>query len=270
MIEHVTASELRSLKVWYREYVDSFFISDDKELLENYELKDIHTQNVCVEIIQHAQKLNFSQNEINTAETIALFHDIGRFEQFKKYSTFSDSRSANHALLGIDILKSNSVLDILPYDTQKLILTAIENHNKAFIDKDVTGKTLQFCRMIRDADKLDIYRVVTEYYRQRAEEGRVSKGIELNLPDTEVVSDAVCNALINREIVKINDICNLNDFKLLQAGWIFDVNFAFTLKKIKKIGYLENIKRHLPDSNLIDKLFVVINKYIDEKLEINH
>ena len=44
------------------------------------------------------------------AETAALLHDIGRFEQFHRYKTFSDARSEDHAALGVDAIKEEGLL----------------------------------------------------------------------------------------------------------------------------------------------------------------
>ena len=45
------------------------------------------------------------------AEIMALFHDIGRFEQYKQYRTFSDYRSEDHAALGVKVIKANRILN---------------------------------------------------------------------------------------------------------------------------------------------------------------
>ena len=41
------------------------------------------------------------------AEAVALLHDVGRFEQYKRYGTFNDRKSVNHAALGVEIMKKN-------------------------------------------------------------------------------------------------------------------------------------------------------------------
>ncbi|MBM9520737.1 hypothetical protein JWG39_13020 [Desulforhopalus vacuolatus] len=48
--------------------------------------------------------------------------------------------------------------------------------------------------MLRDADNLDIWRVVTEYYQQKDQ--TTDTGLELGLPDTPVCSDAVVQDLL--------------------------------------------------------------------------
>ena len=55
---------------------------------------------------------------------------------------------------------------------------------------------------------------------------------------------------------------NLNDFKMLQAGWVFDINFQPTLDCIKKRRYIELIREVLPESRKIDEVFEVIHSSI--------
>ncbi len=63
-------------------------------------------------------------------------------------------------------------------------------------------------------------------------------------------------------IVNIAHVTNLNDFKLLQAGWIFDINFQPTLDRIKKHRYIELIREVLPESKEIDEIFDLINSVL--------
>jgi len=120
-------------------------------------------------------------------------------------------------------------------------------------------------RLLRDADKLDIWWVVTDYYRERAA-GKINPGLELNQPDTPGISPAVFERIMNGETVLFADLQNLNDFKLLQVGWVFDVNFAPTLRRLKERGYLDSIRSHLPDDENVNELFDCVNNYIEQRL----
>lgn len=64
---------------------------------------------------------------------------------------------------------------------------------------------------------------------------------------------------MNKTIVDITHIKNLNDIKLLQVGWIFDINFKPTLSYIKNRRYLELIRDVLPKSKEINEIFDVIH-----------
>lgn len=258
-------NDVQHLKDWFLNYVQTFK-QGDKNFQENIALKEKHTRKVCEEILDIGERLGLNEDELRLSEVIALFHDIGRFEQYARYETFLDGKSENHAELGVKILKENKVLNHFDETMQSLILRTISYHNRAALPEDETDTCLFFSRLLRDADKLDIWRVVTDYYNR--DNGERNGAIELGLPDTAGFSDAVYRDLINKRIVDIKHLQNLNDFKLLQAGWIFDINFAPTFVSINKRHYLEMIRNVLPESEKIDKIFSVINAFIGEQIII--
>ena len=119
-------------------------------------------------------------------------------------------------------------------------------------------------KLLRDADKVDIWRVVTDYYRDARHER--NQTIELNLPDTPSISDAVCRSLMKGNIVKMADLETLNDFKLLQIGWIYDVNFHRTFQIVQERGYLEKIRQALPSGSIrIKAVYERALAYLDLK-----
>jgi hypothetical protein len=89
----------------------------------------------------------------------------------------------------------------------------------------------------------------------------------LNLPDTPGISEGVYRKLMNKSIVNIDHVTNLNDFKLLQAGWIFDINFQPTMDCIRKRHYIEMIRESLPESKDIDEIFHIINSVLKQDAE---
>ena len=148
---------------------------------------------------------------------------------------------------------------------RKIILKAVQYHNKAALPANENETGLFFMKLLRDADKVDIWHVVTDYYRH-AHEGR-NETLELNLPDAPQVSDAVCRSLLKGDIVQMKDLKTLNDFKLLQMGWIYDVNFKRTFEIVKERRYLEQIRKALPErSNSIDAVYRRALAYLDAKI----
>ncbi len=134
----MTEKDLQLYKRWYKEYSNSFHTSDE-EAWKNLALKIEHTEHVCENIAAIASDLSLSDGEIMLAETIALFHDLGRFRQFKEYKTFQDRISRNHGLLGAITLLENNVLKNLNDKEQQLVLQTIKFHN-AFAIPDIPGR----------------------------------------------------------------------------------------------------------------------------------
>ncbi len=209
----------------------------NEEIAWNFNMKIEHTARVQKNIIDLCNSLNLSIEQTNLARMIAILHDIGRYEQYLHFGTFKDNESVDHASLGLDVIKRENFLG--NYESKDLIYTAINFHNKKDLPSTISEDELLFCKLIRDADKLDIYALITNYYEQ--EKTSKKRSLELSLPDTSEISSAVYNSLMEKKIVDLDDVKNLNDFKLLQIGWIYDINFEFTRKKIIEGKYLDRI-----------------------------
>jgi len=257
----INEKNVADLKIWFYSYVKKFK-NDNKELQRNTIIKEKHTIQVCKEILNIGKALELNSNELCLAEIIALLHDVGRFEQFARYKTFVDRKSEDHATLGIKILKRYGVLNEFDESTKSLILRTIMYHNRAALPENETETCLFFTKLLRDADKLDIWRVVTDYYHQK--NGKRNGALELGLPDTQGFSEEVYQNLMNKRIVDIKYVKNLNDFKLLQIGWVFDINFRTTLHCITARHYVEMIRDVLPKSEKIQEILYTIQLYLNE------
>ncbi|MHC1631251.1 MAG: HD domain-containing protein [Methanotrichaceae archaeon] len=251
------------LKKWFASYVQ-MFKSGDADQQQNIALKEEHTKGVCKEILDIGKKLGLGEEDLCLAEVMALFHDIGRFEQYARYRTFADHRSVDHGEFGAKILQESGVLDRLDETTRDLILRAISYHNRAFLPQNETKTCLFFTKLLRDADKLDVLRVVTDYYSQK--NGERNSALELGLPDTPGISDEVYEDLMEERIVAITHLKNLNDFKLLLVGWIYDINFVPTFQIVQKRCYLKMVRDALPESKKIDEIFDTLQSYLDKQI----
>ena len=122
-------------------------------------LKIIHTLEVARVMDRLTEELKLTERQRYLAHICAVFHDIGRFEQVTRYDTFLDHLSVDHAELGCEVLKEEGFLEELHQKEQEMILTAIGNHNRFQIEEGLDEETLLLCKLIRDADKCDIFRV---------------------------------------------------------------------------------------------------------------
>jgi putative nucleotidyltransferase with HDIG domain len=259
MIDRATVEAMKS---WFRNYVTSFN-SADPEVFRNIRLKEDHTKRVCGEILDIGGSLHLKEEDLNLSEIIALFHDIGRFEQYSLYGTFADFNSIDHALLGAEILRKESVLENLSPHDRDLIIRVVSYHNRALLPGEETERCLFFTRLLRDADKLDIWRVLTDYYSSPKEERNVA--IELDLPDREEISERVYSDLMKGRIVRMNSLRTFNDFKLLQVAWVFDLNFQRTFEIVRKRGYLETIRRVLPKSDKVTDIYAYVYAFMKSR-----
>lgn len=248
-------TSLINLKRWFSDYVKTFK-TEDSGIRKSIVLKELHTQRVCAEIVNIGKQLELKNDALNLAEAIGLLHDVGRFEQYTVYGTFKDKKSVNHAELGVEILERFNVLKDVSCRSRDIIMRSVRYHNRISLPVEETPECLFYAKLIRDADKLDILKVVTEHYHSSSAE-KVG-AIELGFPDTAGVSEEVYSDLMNKRIVDMKNVRNLNDFKLLQVGWVFDINFRPTINSIKTRGYLDLIRNVLPNSKEIDEVFSLV------------
>ena len=256
----MTRNDLNHLKTWFTEYVSNFY-SDDPDYNYLIRLKEEHTIRVCRNIAMLGKELGLSEQDMVLAETIALFHDIGRFKQYKTYRTFSDFVSENHARLGLRQMAIHGVLSACTTAEKRLITRAIAYHNAATLPVNENGNALFFMRLIRDADKLDIWKLFIDYCNER--EKKHSSAVELGLPDDPIYSQRVIESLKQRRFVLMQDLKTLNDFKLLQIGWVYDLNFVPSFQIVKKKKYLEKLEEALPQSKEIKEAVKLAHNHVN-------
>ncbi|MBN2415819.1 HD domain-containing protein [bacterium] len=213
---------------------------------KNILLKRDHTRRVLENANELCVHLKLSPEQARIAAAAALYHDIGRFPQFIRFRTFADSKSADHSLLGVDVIGEEHFFAGLDPAVASLLLAAIANHSRLVIPDSLPGNVRMLLRILRDADKLDILHVVTEYYRT-SKKG-VDSSIALDLPDTPGVSRNVMRSVREERLVNIADVRNVNDFKLLQVSWVYDLNFSWTKERLIERDYLTLLFEHLPDT----------------------
>ncbi|HOO45278.1 MAG TPA: HD domain-containing protein [Deltaproteobacteria bacterium] len=253
----------RTFREWFDGYIATFD-TNDRDLSINIALKKEHTLRVCNEIDSLGKELGLTRSDLIMADVLALFHDIGRFEQYRRFRTFVDAVSVNHAEFGVEILKENAVLDILDEKTADFIERIISYHNRAVLPEEETPEVLFFSRLLRDADKLDIYFVLTSYYSRAGCEK--NRAIELGLPDTQDISRDVIETLMAHRVISHSQVRSLNDFKILQAAWVFDINFRPTYRRLHQKGYLDVIRASLPATEKVDEIFKAIGSYLEDRI----
>lgn len=157
-------SRLDALQHWFDSYVQAF-CDTDPDGLRNIRLKVEHTRRVCgiMELLAAGEGL--APEEARIAAAVALLHDVGRFPQYRRWRTFRDSDSDNHARLSVEVMREERLLEGLPQAEALLIEEAVRFHNLLELPRGSESDTL-FARLIRDADKLDIWRVFLEFFQQ--------------------------------------------------------------------------------------------------------
>ena len=141
-------------------YVRPYDAADPK-----IKLKIAHTYRVAALCERIAASLALPAADRDLAWLCGLLHDIGRFEQVRRYGTFNDAVSIDHAKCSAAVLfDEGHIADFAPgmVPAYPLLRTVIEQHNVYRLPDDLTDRTRMFCQILRDADKIDILRVNVE------------------------------------------------------------------------------------------------------------
>ena len=256
---------LDSFKRWFDAYTSRFF-NEDEYVNAHLRVKREHTRRTCEEILLLADRLALDDHQKRVAETIALFHDVGRFPQFAEYRTYNDGRSVDHARLGIEVLRQEGVLAALRREERQWVETAIEHHGRKALPADLRGQPLLFAKLIRDADKLDIFRIVVQIY-ERHRNNPAGMSFETELPDEPGVSPEVLETVMSEQLVEYTKLRTLNDMRLCQLGWVYDMNFAAALARLREQRFLEQVLSFLPATPEIDRVREKIFTYVDTRIQ---
>ena len=252
---------LGKLRAWMEDYIKSFY-SDDSEVQKGILIKEEHTYCVTRLSGELAAHLKLSPRDAALAEIVGLLHDVGRFRQYSVYKTFNDAESEDHADLGLKVMAEEiPLLKELSEENLRLVKFAVANHNKKEIAPTDDSKELLFAKMIRDADKIDIYRVLEPYlFNVKAAPNFIKSSFDEN-----VSPDFIDNFIAQKQ-ADYRKIRTQGDRKLVRLMWVYDINFAWSLKKIMEKGYVERIAESLRPMDDKMKLGIKkLNDYIEEK-----
>ena len=180
-----------------------------KNLSKDIDRKYRHSMSVTKLMEMLAKRLGLSKEDINLAKIIGLLHDIGRFEQLKITSSFSDFEF-DHADYAVEYLfKGKHIREFIKSDEDdEVIAKAILYHNKIGVPNNLTEREKLFANMIRDMDKTDIFYQIAMNYEPKFTE-KVTKEVIDAFNKGELVS----NKILKTKSDKV--ICNLafiNDF----------------------------------------------------------
>jgi len=168
----------------------------------------------------------------------------------------------------VKILIRTGVLTRLSEAEKTIIYKAISYHNIYKLPTEEADICLFYAKLLRDADKLDIWFTIIEYYGKR--HLHPNPALELELPDTQEYSPNFIDSIMNCRCTDVGDMKTYNDPKLSLLSWVFDINFFPTYHYIQQHGYIDKIVDSLPDTEDIRKTQKHIDRYIKKKLADNN
>ncbi len=249
-----------AVRDFFREYTDAYNSKDPKILL-----KIEHTYRVAALAEGIGWRAGFDRD---LAWLSGMLHDVVRFEQVRRYHTFNDAVSVDHAKLGADLLFDESAPLINKFMDEKLqdermmylLETSIRNHNKFEIDEGLDEETRNYCNILRDADKIDILKVNTLFSPEDIYGVTKEELLKSN------ITDKVMESFLNEETVlkayRKSAIDSLVGHISLVWGLVYPISYEITAAE----GYLERMLSFKSQNEETNEKLEVIRSKIKEKM----
>lgn len=280
------------IKKTFQEYTDRYDSTNPK-----IKLKIDHTYRVANLCEQIAQSLELSAAEVDLAWLSGMLHDVGRFEQLRRYNTFSDAQSIDHARFAVELLYDEGLIaDYVPEisttelvagartwrsmgganesptaqsedmplsDILQTIRIAIGEHSAYRIQKGLDERTRMFCQILRDADKVDIFRVICDTPMEEVY-GFQTKDILRSAITPEVMQAFYEHHAVLRKLKK----CPA-DYIVAHGSLTFELVYPESLRIAKEQGYLKQMmsfQSENPDTaEIFEDLRKDLNGYLEER-----
>ncbi|MDE6914640.1 MAG: HD domain-containing protein [Lachnospiraceae bacterium] len=246
----------------FENYVKNYDKTDEK-----VRLKIEHTYRVCALCEQIAKSSSFTKDEIELAWLTGLLHDVGRFEQLRRFGTFVDAQSIDHAEFGADILfQENKIRDYIDDNTEDTLLEkAVRCHSAYRVPETYTARERKFADVLRDADKIDILKVnilfpLEEIYNVTTQELK-------NCTVTPEVLQAFYEKHAVLRALKKTPVDNV----VGHISLVYELVYPISTKIMCEQGYLEKLMdfhSELAQTNRqFDEIRAKMRQYIAEKVK---
>lgn len=246
----------------FLDYTDGFKDVPDAAPLR---LKVEHT----FKVFEHALRIADSLGDdvpsyLRRASVLAaLYHDCGRFPQFRKYRTFLDAKSVDHAVLSFKTMRDCGFLREEEPRVRALAQCAVLLHNRHRLPEKLADDARFVTDVVRDADKLDIFRIMVSYLTSALPE---RDAVLLHVVDEpESWSPSIAADVLAGRVSRYSDLRFVNDFRLLLGAWMFELRFDATKAALAESGLMHVVLSQLPQTNelrpVVEKLKATLEMF---------
>ena len=266
----------------FAEYVRNYDPSDEK-----IKLKIDHTYRVAGLCQRIAESLGLSEPDVDIAWLLGMLHDIGRFEQIRRFGTFNDAQSVDHAEFGADLLFKEGLIrkfaegyyeecelarsgneeaeQIIKNNEHHnkdtgLLEMAIRQHNKYRVKEDLTERQRMFCDILRDADKVDIFKVNADIPME------IIYDVTTEELKNGVITKEVLESFYKKETVLKSVRRSAVDHIVGHISLLFELVYKESYRQAKEQGYVYKLLDFKSDVPEVNAEFDDMRKYIDEFL----
>lgn len=266
----------------FAEYVRNYDPSDEK-----IKLKIDHTYRVAGLCQRIAESLGLSEPDVDIAWLLGMLHDIGRFEQIRRFGTFNDAQSVDHAEFGADLLfkeglirkfaegyyvecefassgneEAGQIIKNNEYHNKDtgLLELAIRQHNKYRVKEDLTERQRMFCDILRDADKVDIFKVNADIPME------IIYDVTTEELKNGVITKEVLESFYKKETVLKSVRRSAVDHIVGHISLLFELVYKESYRQAKEQGYVYKLLDFKSDVPEVNAEFDDMRKYVDEFL----
>ena len=266
----------------FAEYVRNYDPSDEK-----IKLKIDHTYRVAGLCQRIAESLGLSEPDVDIAWLLGMLHDIGRFEQIRRFGTFNDVQSVDHAEFGADLLFKEGLIrkfaegyyeecELAEPENQEdeqiiknnehhnkdtgLLEMAIRQHNKYRVKEDLTERQRMFCDILRDADKVDIFKVNADIPME------IIYDVTTEELKNGVITKEVLESFYKKETVLKSVRRSAVDHIVGHISLLFELVYKESYRQAKEQGYVYKLLNFKSDVPEVNAEFDDMRKYVDELL----
>lgn len=225
---------------------------------EALQLKQEHTRRVAANCDMLALAAGCLPRQALLARRIGWCHDLGRFLQFPRYRTFDDSKSLDHGLLSLKLVRGLQLDRDLEPEEKGVLWAAVLLHNRLDLPEHLPPRTRFFSALLRDADRLDIFRIFADYYSRGPAAG---SPLELAYPDTGLVTPAVIQAVLAGKSPSYHLGHSVQDMRLIKLSWAYTLETPGVGELFRASGILEATRRVLPDTEDVRRALAAIDAW---------
>lgn len=266
----------------FAEYVRNYDPSDEK-----IKLKIDHTYRVAGLCQRIAESLGLSEPDVDIAWFLGMLHDIGRFEQIRRFGTFNDAQSVDHAEFGADLLFKEGLIrkfaegyyeecelarsgneeaeQIIKNNEHHnkdtgLLEMAIRQHNKYRVKEALTERQRMFCDILRDADKVDIFKVNADIPME------IIYDVTTEELKNGVITKEVLESFYKKETVLKSVRRSAVDHIVGHISLLFELVYKESYRQAREQGYVYKLLDFKSDVPEVNAEFDDMRKYVDEFL----
>lgn len=256
----ITDNILKECNLAFEEFFQSLII-DSPENQQQFEEIRAHSLRVADNSLQLANVLLQTEDEKRITIINALFHDVGKASLYSK-NMEPLVIQREHGVVSAKLIQHMEFFQGLPAEVQLIVLKSVENHNLIKLPKLDNDPQMLYAKLLRDADKLDVFDSSHRYFKERY---GVRPVVTMELNNSIEISEKILKNIWAGKPGAHEDMKSMNDYKLLLISLVFDLNFKYTFRVMSEKQYIQKIYETLPKRDQIIDVYRQIKLFVENK-----